>query len=83
MSNARNLTRYTLKICSKKNEALEQAYERLKAAQAQLVKQERLQRELELAAQVQRNLLRDDLPQFPGLRFAAYLNRPGRWGRFF
>ncbi|MEZ4594780.1 MAG: SpoIIE family protein phosphatase [Chloroflexota bacterium] len=73
LSNARNLDKIYIEDLQQKNEALEQAYERLKAAQAQLVKQERLQRELELAAQVQRNLLRDDLPQFADYGFAAYL----------
>jgi phosphoserine phosphatase RsbU/P len=37
------------------------------------VEQERLERELELAAQVQRNLLQQDLPQFPDYGFASYL----------
>ena len=73
LSNARNLDKIYIEDLQQKNEALEQAYERLKAAQAQLVEQERLQRELELAAQVQRNLLQSDLPQFPDYGFAAYL----------
>ena len=73
LSNARNLDKIYIEDLKKKNEALELAYERLKAAQAKLVEQERLQRELELAAQVQRNLLQEDLPQFPDYHFAAYL----------
>ncbi|MCA9918562.1 MAG: SpoIIE family protein phosphatase, partial [Anaerolineales bacterium] len=73
LSNARNLDKIYIEDLQQKNEALEQAYERLKAAQAKLVEQERLQRELELAAQVQRNLLQQDLPQFPDYNFAAYL----------
>ncbi|MFZ1397868.1 MAG: SpoIIE family protein phosphatase [Candidatus Promineifilaceae bacterium] len=77
LSNARNVDKMYIEDLQQKNEALEQAYERLKAAQAQLVQQERLQRELELAAQVQRNLLRDDLPQFPDYAFASYL-KPAR-----
>ncbi len=56
-----------------KNEALTQAYEALKAAQAEVVEKERLERELELAAAVQRNLLPGDLPQFPDYAFSAYL----------
>ena len=73
LSNARNLDKIYIEDLQQKNEALELAYERLKAAQAKLVEQERLQRELELAAQVQRNLLQEDLPQFPDYHFAAYL----------
>lgn len=73
LSNARNLDRMYIEDLQTKNEALEQAYTRLKAAQARLVEQERLERELELAAQVQRNLLRQELPQFPDYGFAAYL----------
>lgn len=77
LSNARNLDRMYIEDLQKKNEALEQAYAHLKAAQARLVEQERLERELELAAQVQRNLLRQALPQFPDYAFAAYL-QPAR-----
>ena len=62
LSNARNLDRIYIEDLQSKNEALEKAYTDLKVAQARLVKQERLQRELELAAQVQRNLLQQDLP---------------------
>ncbi|MCB8981777.1 MAG: SpoIIE family protein phosphatase [Ardenticatenaceae bacterium] len=77
LSNARNLDRMYIEDLQKKNEALEQAYVSLKAAQAKLVEQERLERELELAAQVQRNLLRQELPQFPDYNFASYL-QPAR-----
>ena len=77
LSNARNLDRMYIEDLQKKNEALEQAYVSLKAAQARLVEQERLERELELAAQVQRNLLRQELPQFPDYNFASYL-QPAR-----
>ena len=73
LSNARNLDRFYIKDLQAKNEALERAYVDLKAAQAKLVQQERLERELELAAQVQRNLLQAELPQFPDYAFAAYL----------
>ncbi len=73
LSNARNMDRLYIEDLHAKNEALKQAYDDLKAAQARLVQQERLERELELAAQVQRNLLQQDLPQFPDYGFAAYL----------
>jgi serine phosphatase RsbU (regulator of sigma subunit) len=73
LSNARNMDRMYIEDLQTKNEALEKAYTDLKAAQAKLVEQERLERELELAAQVQRNLLQQDLPQFSDYGFAAYL----------
>ncbi|MCP4358325.1 MAG: SpoIIE family protein phosphatase [Chloroflexi bacterium] len=61
----------------KKNSALEQAYTDLQQAQARLVEKERLEREMELAAAVQRSLLPDNLPQFADYGFAAYL-QPAR-----
>ncbi len=44
---------------------------RLEAAQAQIVQKERLERELELARQVQQSLLPSVFPVLPGFRFAA------------
>jgi sigma-B regulation protein RsbU (phosphoserine phosphatase) len=44
---------------------------RLEAAQAQLVQKERLERELELARQVQQSLLPSVFPALPGYQFAA------------
>ncbi|MGH2535889.1 MAG: PP2C family protein-serine/threonine phosphatase [Candidatus Promineifilaceae bacterium] len=61
-----------------KNNQLRLAYADLKAAQAELVEKERLERELEIAADVQRKLLPDQLPQLPDLALAAYL-RPARY----
>jgi sigma-B regulation protein RsbU (phosphoserine phosphatase) len=54
-----------------KNAELRQAYAELQAAQAELVRTERLQRDLELAAQVQRGLLPKEFPRVAGLSFAA------------
>ena len=59
------------------NEALRRAYIDLQRAQAELVEKERLEHELALAAEAQRSLLPGTLPDFPPLRFAAYL-RPAR-----
>jgi len=61
----------------RKNEALEQAYRDLQAAQAEIVEKKRLERELEIAAEVQRSLLPTTFPAAPGLRFAAR-NLPAR-----
>jgi serine phosphatase RsbU (regulator of sigma subunit) len=60
-----------------KNVELQQAYQELQAAQARLVEKERLVREIEIAAEVQRTLLPDVLPAFPDYRFAAHL-QPAR-----
>jgi sigma-B regulation protein RsbU (phosphoserine phosphatase) len=54
-----------------KNRALEQAYHKLQAAQAELVATERVKRDLEVAAHLQRSILPDQLPQPIGYHFAA------------
>ncbi len=61
-----------------KNEELQEAYDELKAAQAEIVEKERLERELEFAAGVQRTLLPTSLPEYPDYSFAAYL-QPARF----
>ena len=50
-----------------KNEELRQAYRDLQAAEAELIRNERTQRDLELAAQVQRGLLPKEFPRAAGL----------------
>ena len=54
-----------------KNEELEKAYSDLKMAQVELVEKERLDHELELAAEAQRNLLPGVLPDHSSYHFAA------------
>lgn len=61
----------TIEELRRKNEELARAYAELKAAQAQIVEKERLERELEIAGEVQRGILPKSLPQIPGLDFAA------------
>ncbi|UCC62837.1 MAG: SpoIIE family protein phosphatase [Anaerolineae bacterium] len=56
---------------------LRQNIAQLQAAQAELVKKERLERELELARQVQQSVLPRIFPLMPGYAFAAR-NRPAR-----
>jgi phosphoserine phosphatase RsbU/P len=73
LTSVRNLDRLTIEELREKNEALQQAYTDLEAAQARLVKQKRLEKELELAAVVQNNLLPDVLPDYDNFGFAAYL----------
>jgi serine phosphatase RsbU (regulator of sigma subunit) len=52
-------------------ESLQEKIDQLQAAQIELVRKERLERELELARQVQQNLLPRTFVQFPGYAFAA------------
>ena len=54
-----------------KNRALQQAYDELKAAQAQLVDKERLERELQVAAEIQLSILPDELPATARYDFGA------------
>lgn len=55
----------------RKNEELAQAYQELKAAQAQLVQKEKLEHELELARNIQRAILPDNLALMEGFDFGA------------
>lgn len=80
LANTRQLDQKSIEALKSKNTALEQAYTALQAAQAEIVEKERLERELELAAAVQRNLLPGDLPQFSDYGFAAYLQPARRVG---
>ena len=55
-----------------KNQRLEQAYEELKAAQAQIIAQEKLEYELSMARQIQQALLPEELPSLNGWELGAY-----------
>jgi serine phosphatase RsbU (regulator of sigma subunit) len=61
----------------KKNLELERAYHELQDAQADLVDKERLERELELACELQQSFLPHEFPSLPGVQCAA-LNLPAR-----
>lgn len=67
----------TIQDLSRKNVELAQAYADLKAAQAELVAKQRLERELEIAAEVQRSLLPDRFPPVAGYGFSGR-NVPAR-----
>lgn len=54
-----------------KNHALQKAYDELKAAQVQIIEKERLERELQVAADIQLSILPDVLPVVPGFDFGA------------
>jgi len=61
----------------RKNQDLQQAYFELKEAHAALVEKERLERELELARQLQQSILPTRFPPIPGFTCAAR-SRPAR-----
>lgn len=54
-----------------KNEELQRAYAELQAAQAQIIEKERLERELELAREIQFEILPADFPPLPHMMCAA------------
>jgi serine phosphatase RsbU (regulator of sigma subunit) len=55
------------------NVELAQAYAELQAAQAQLIEKEKLERELQLAAEIQMSILPRTLPRLAGYRFGAQI----------
>jgi serine phosphatase RsbU (regulator of sigma subunit) len=61
----------TFRDLTEKNRQLQTAYDELKAAQAQLIEKERLERELQVAAEIQLSILPDELPRVPGFDFGA------------
>jgi serine phosphatase RsbU (regulator of sigma subunit) len=63
----------TIHDLRQKNAELVRAYEELKAAQAQLIEKERLERELQVARDIQMSVLPHQLPQLPGYDFGAQL----------
>lgn len=54
-----------------KNFQLERAYNELKKAQAQIIENERLERELQIAYQIQMSILPQELPRLKGYDFGA------------
>jgi serine phosphatase RsbU (regulator of sigma subunit) len=56
-----------------KNRQLQLAYEELKAAQAQIIEKERLEKELETARWIQQSILPRELPSLPGFDLGALL----------
>jgi sigma-B regulation protein RsbU (phosphoserine phosphatase) len=56
---------------TEKNRQLQNAYDELKAAQAQLIEKERLERELQVAADIQLSILPDELPILEDFDFGA------------
>lgn len=61
----------TFRDLTEKNRQLQTAYDELKAAQAQLIEKERLERELQVAADIQLSILPDVLPTVDEFDFGA------------
>jgi len=61
----------TFRDLTEKNRQLQSAFDELKAAQAQLIEKERLERELQVAAEIQLSILPDALPLVTGYNFGA------------
>ncbi len=57
-----------------KNRELQRAYDELKAAQQQIIEKERLEKELQLAADIQMSILPRHLPACPGFDFGAFVD---------
>lgn len=68
----RNQDRLTAIDLRAKNQQLQKAYDELKAAQAQIIQQEKLKHELAMARSIQEGLLPKELPNLPGWRLAAH-----------
>lgn len=63
----------TIQDLQKKNVELTEAYEELKAAQAQIIEKERLERELQVAFEIQTSILPQTLPDLAGYDFGALM----------
>jgi serine phosphatase RsbU (regulator of sigma subunit) len=63
----------TIKDLQEKNLELTIAYEELKAAQAQIIEKERLEKELQVAFEIQTSILPQTLPDLDGFDFGALM----------
>lgn len=63
----------TIQDLHEKNLELQEAYDDLKAAHEQIVEKEKLERELQLAHDIQQSLLPSHLPEIPGFEFGALM----------
>lgn len=57
-----------------KNRELQTAYDELKTAQIQIIEKEKLEKELQLAAEIQISLLPRTLPVMPGVDFGGHMD---------
>jgi serine phosphatase RsbU (regulator of sigma subunit) len=73
----RDTDRITIAELQLKNNELARTLDNLRAAQAELLRRERLKRDMEIAALVHKSILPTSFPQVPGFEFAAAA-RPAR-----
>ena len=69
----RDTERATIRDLQEKNRQLDLAYRELQAAQAQIIEKERLERELQVAREIQMSILPDQLPALEGFDFGAQI----------
>ena len=65
---------HTIADLREKNRQLQLAYDELKAAQAQIVEKERLEKELEVAREIQISILPRELPDDPAWEFGVHFS---------
>ncbi len=70
----RDSDRAMIRDLQEKNRQLSQAYRELQAAQAELLKKEILERELEVARRIQESILPVGMPRLPGFDFGVYMS---------
>jgi|WetSurMetagenome_2_1015567.scaffolds.fasta_scaffold01367_11 phosphoserine phosphatase RsbU/P len=70
-SRLRKTDHLTIQELKEKNLLLEKAYQDLKAAQAEIIEKEKLERELHLAWEIQNSMLPRSLPRFRGFEFGT------------
>lgn len=70
LEESENLTILDLR---EKNQRLKKAYKELKSAQKQMIEKERLEKELEIAGQIQQSILPETLPVIAGYKFGALM----------
>lgn len=63
----------TIQDLREKNLQLTQAYQELQDAQAAMIEKEKLEHELQIASQIQRDILPECVPNFPGFDFGALM----------
>jgi len=63
----------SIRDLKEKNRQLRQAYEQLKAAQAELIEKEKLEHELQVARDIQMSVLPEGFPELEGFDFGALL----------
>jgi phosphoserine phosphatase RsbU/P len=70
-STLRDTNDATIRDLQEKNRLLAKAYEDLQAAQGQIIEKEKLERELQLAREIQESMLPHSLPQLAGIELAV------------